>query len=83
MDQSVKLERAQQYEPSEVLALLPSLTLFRTVLNVFPVACPLLAPFKWSLTALTYFGREPILDLGLHGMSLTRSLQSAPWLMGG
>lgn len=74
--------RVAQFRLREVLALLSSLTLFRTVLNVLPIACPFLAPLKGALTTLTYFWGKAVFNLCPHGWSLTRSLQSALWLRG-
>ena len=42
--------------------------LFRAVLHIFPVACPLFAPFKGQVATLTYLGFEAIFCLSFHGV---------------
>ena len=48
------------------VGLLTCLTFLRAVLNVLPVACPFLAPFKGQVAALADLGWEAVLSLGLH-----------------
>jgi len=42
-------------------------TSFGTILNIFPIARPFLAPLKWSVAINTSFGLETVLYFCLHG----------------
>ena len=47
---------------------LPGLALFRAILHIFPIASPLLAPFKGQVAALTYLWCEAVFCFCFHAI---------------
>ena len=50
--------------------LLPALAFFRAIFHVFPIASPLLAPFKGQIASLTNLGFETVFGFSFHNYFL-------------
>ena len=50
--------------------LLAALALFRAILHIFPIASPLLAPFKGQVASLTNLGFETVFGFSFHNYFL-------------